>query len=282
MLELTHEDDPMTPSIDATARWTAAVRASESTRDDRLFEDPWAAALAGPEGAAWIAGRPPGSTLPIAIRTRFFDDWLHRVAIEGGIRQVVLLASGLDTRAYRLPWVAGTTVFELDRPAVLAGKRGVLEGAGAAPACDRRAVGADLTGDWAAALLASGLDRDRPTAWLVEGVLFYLPREAIDRILDDVTRLAAPGSRLGLDIVNRHVLTSPWTKPWVEMQAAAGAPWIGTMDDPAAELAARGWIATVTQPGSPEANHGRWTLPVVPADMTEMPHSWYVTAERDG
>ena len=282
MLELTHQEGPMTSSIEATARWTAAVRAAETTRDDRLFEDPWAEALAGPEGAAWIAGRPPGSTLPIAIRTRFFDDWLRRVAIEDGIRQVVLLAAGLDTRAYRLPWAAGTTVFELDRPAVLAGKRDVLDGTGATPACERRAVGADLAGDWTAALLASGLDPARTTAWLVEGVLFYLPREAIDRILDDVTRLAAPGSGLGFDIVNAHVLTSPWTNPWVEMQAAAGAPWVGTMDDPASEVAARGWVATVTQPGSPEANHGRWTLPVVPAEIADMPHSWYVTAAPAG
>ena len=113
----------MTSSLEATACWTAAVRAAETSRDDRLFEDPWAATLAGPEGAAWLAARPPGSTLPIAIRTRFFDDWLHDVAIEAGIRQVVLLAAGLDTRAYRLPWAAATTVFELDRPAVLAGKR---------------------------------------------------------------------------------------------------------------------------------------------------------------
>jgi methyltransferase (TIGR00027 family) len=272
----------MTSSIEATARWTAAVRAAETSRDDRLFEDPWAAALAGPDGAAWFAGRPPGSTLPIAIRTRFFDDWLRLVAIDGGIRQVVLLAAGLDTRAYRLPWAAGTNVFELDLPAVLAGKEGALEAAGATPACDRRAVGADLAGDWAAALLPAGMDRVSPTAWLVEGVLFYLSREAIDRVLDDVTSLSAPGSRLGFDIVNGHVLTSPWTKPWVDMQAAAGAPWIGTMDDPAADLAARGWVAAVTQPGSPEANHGRWTLPVVPAAVTEMPHSWYVTAERGG
>jgi len=272
----------MTSSLEATACWTAAVRAAETSRDDRLFEDPWAATLAGPEGAAWLAARPPGSTLPIAIRTRFFDDWLHDVAIEAGIRQVVLLAAGLDTRAYRLPWAAATTVFELDRPAVLAGKRDTLAAAGAVPACDLRQVAADLSGDWGGALVGAGLDPAGRTAWLLEGLLFYLPREVIDRILDGVTRLADPGSRLGFDIVNGHVLTSPWTRSWVEMQAAAGAPWIGSMDDPAAELAARGWIASVTQPGSPGANHGRWTLPVVPPEMTEMPHSWYVTAERAG
>ncbi|HEY5437200.1 MAG TPA: class I SAM-dependent methyltransferase [Candidatus Limnocylindrales bacterium] len=130
----------------------------------RLFEAPWAAALTGPDGASWFAGRPPGSTLPIATRTRFFDDWLHAVAIEGGIRQVVLLAAGLDTRAYRLPWAAATTVFELDRPVVLAEKERTLDAAGAAPACDRRVVRADLAADWAAELLAAGLDRARPAA----------------------------------------------------------------------------------------------------------------------
>ena len=267
--------------LQATARWTAAVRADESTRPDRLFEDPWAAALAGPEGAAWLAGRPPGSTLPIAIRTRFFDDWLSAAA-GSGIGQVALLAAGFDTRAYRLAWPDGTIVFELDRPGVLAEKTAVLEAAGARPACDRRPVAADLAGAWSEGLSAAGFDPARPTAWLLEGVLFYLPREAIDRILDGVTCLSTPGSRLGFDIPNGHVLTSPWTKAWLEMQAAAGAPWIGTMDDPAAELAARGWTASVTQPGAPDANHGRWTLPVIPASMTDLPHSWYVTAERTG
>ncbi len=282
MLVDTHREDPMTSPIEATARWTAAVRAAETARDDRLFDDPWAAALAGPQGAAWIPERPPGSTLPIAIRTRFFDDWLHAVAIDGGIRQVVLLAAGLDTRAYRLPWAVATTVFELDRAAVLAEKERTLEAAGATPACNRRVVDADLAGDWVTALRDAGLDEARPTAWLLEGLLFYLAPEVIAQILDDVTRIAAPGSTLGFDIPNGHVLTSPWTKPWVEMQAAAGAPWIGTMDDPAAELAARGWQAVVTQPGAPGADYGRWTLPVVPAGMTDMPHSWYVTAERSG
>ncbi len=272
----------MTSSLEATARWTAAVRAAETGRDDRLFNDPWAAALAGAEGASWLATRPPGSTLPIAIRTRYFDDWLRDVAIDDGIRQVVLLAAGLDTRAYRLPWASATTVFELDRPAVLEEKRDALASAGAMPACQRRPVVADLSGDWEGALVDAGLDPAARTAWLLEGLLFYLSRDVIDRILDGVTRLSAPGSRLGFDIVNGHVLTSPWTRAWVEMQAAAGAPWIGSMDDPAAELASRGWIAAVTQPGSPGANHGRWTLPVVPPEMTEMPHSWYVTAERPG
>jgi hypothetical protein len=95
-----------------------------------------------------------------------------------------------------------------------------------------------------------------------------------------VTRLAAPGSRLGFDVINGAMLISPWTRPWVDMQAAAGAPWIGTMDDPVGFLAARGWRASLTQAGQPDASHGRWRLPVIPTAMPDMPHDWFVTAER--
>ena len=267
-------------SLEATARWTAAVRARESERDDRLVDDPWAAALAGPEGIAWLAARNPDSGLPIVIRTRYFDDWLG--AIAGSVPQVVLLAAGLDTRPWRLGWPDGTILFELDRAAVLEEKAAVLAGAGATAACERRPVAADLASDWAPMLRGAGFDPAVPTAWLAEGVMFYLPDETGRRILETVTALSAPGSRLGFDIVNSHVLTSPWTKAWVEMQAAAGAPWIGTMDDPAGVLEELGWTATVSQPGDPGTDHGRWTLPVVPASMRDMPHSWYVTAERRG
>jgi O-methyltransferase involved in polyketide biosynthesis len=119
-----------------------------------------------------------------------------------------------------------------------------------------------------------------PAAWLVEGVLFYLPEGVIQRVLDIVSALAAPGSRLGFDIVNSAVLPSPYTKAWIDMQAAAGAPWIGAMDDPGAVLADLGWSSSLVQPGEPPANHGRWTLPVPPASMPELPPSWHVTAQR--
>jgi methyltransferase (TIGR00027 family) len=267
-------------SLQATARWTAAVRAGERERPDRLVDDPWAADLAGPEGMAWLAGRPEGSVLPIVIRTRYFDDWLRTVAIDGPMRQVVLLGAGLDTRAWRLPWPAGVVVYELDRADALEAKARILAGAGAEPACDRLSVAADLASDWSAALRDAGFDPTVPAAWLVEGVLFYLPEGVIRRVLEIVSSLAAPGSRLGFDIVNAAVLVSPYTKAWIEMQAAAGAPWIGSLDDPRAVLEALGWSSSLVQPGEPAANHGRWTLPVPPASVPDLPHSWYVTAER--
>jgi methyltransferase (TIGR00027 family) len=266
--------------LEATARWTAAVRAAETARPDRLLEDPWAADLAGAEGAAWLAERPEASLLPIALRTRYFDDWLVDVVGSGGPRQVVLLGAGLDTRAFRLAWPAGTIVFELDRSPVLDHKERVLAASAARPACARRAVVTDLAGAWSDDLLAAGFDAGRPAAWLLEGLLFYLPDEVVARILGAVSRLAAPGSRLAFDVVNGLVLTSPWTRPWVEMQAAAGAPWIGTMDDPVGTLAALGWRARLAQPGEPGATCPRWTLPVAPAGMAGVPRTWYVTAER--
>lgn len=266
--------------IEATARWTAAVRAQESARADALFVDPWAAALAGAEGTAWLAQRPPGSGLPMALRTRYFDDFLQRITAEQGIRQVVLMAAGLDTRAFRLAWPAQTHIFEIDKAAVLACKSAVLEQAGALAACARTAIAADLTEPWTARLAASGFDAQQPAVWLLEGFLFYLPVPRIAEILDALTTLAAPGSWLGFDIVNRAVLTSPWTRPWVEMQAQAGAPWLGTLDDPVTFLAARGWTATLTQAGAPDAHYGRWALPVIPTTAPDMPHNWYVTAHR--
>lgn len=267
--------------VGATARWTAAARALERERPDALLDDPWAAALAGEEGMAWLAGQAPGATLPMVLRARFFDDWLgEAMRGERAPRQAVLLGCGLDTRAWRLRWPEGVAVFEVDRAAILERKASLLEAAGARPACRRVAVAADLTADWGAALLGAGLDPTAPAAWLAEGLLFYLPDPALRAVFAAATRLLAPGSRLGFDIPSRAVLTSPWTRPWLDMQAAAGAPWLGAMDDPVAELAVLGWRAAVAQPGESGPGRERWTLPVPPAGARELPHSWYVTAVR--
>jgi len=266
--------------VGATARWTAAARALEGERSDALLDDPWAARLAGDDGMAWLARQVPGATLPMVLRARYFDDWLRASFASGVPRQTVLLGAGLDTRAWRLLWPMGSTVFEVDRADALEPKACMLNEVRAVPACRRIAVAADLGGAWGEALVSAGFDRSCPTVWLAEGVLFYLPNALLRAVLAEITRRSAPGSRLGFDIPNRAVLTSPWTRSWVEMQAAAGAPWLGTMDDPAAELAALGWNATVSQPGEGESGHGRWTLPVLPAGASELPHTWYVTAVR--
>ena len=76
----------------------------------------------------------------MAVRTRFFDSFFLDAA-EAGVRQAVILASGLDTRAYRLPWPAGTVVYEIDQPQVIEFKTRTLADLGATPTADRRAVG---------------------------------------------------------------------------------------------------------------------------------------------
>jgi methyltransferase (TIGR00027 family) len=275
---MTQQLDPL-DEVGSTARWTAAARALEREREAALLDDPWAERLAGEAGMAWLRQQRPDATLPMVLRTRFFDEWLGG-CVGGGIRQAVLLGTGLDTRAWRLTWPEGFTVYELDRAAVLDAKAVALEAVGATEACHRVPVAADLAERWSGSLLTAGLDPTMPAIWLAEGLLFYLPDDLVRGVLRDVTRLSAAGSRLGFDIPNRAVLSSPYTRAWIEMQTAAGAPWLGTMDDPAAELGALGWRASVTQPGEGDTGHGRWTLPVIPATATDLPHSWYVTAVR--
>jgi methyltransferase (TIGR00027 family) len=265
----------------ATAFWTAAVRAHESARADRLFDDPWAAVLAGEPGESWIAQRTPESVLPIALRTRFFDDYLQRVVAEEGIRQVILVAAGLDTRAFRLKWPPGLRLFELDQTPVLAYKGEVLRAAGATPTCSRRAVAVDLLGDWTLPLVEAGFAPHEPAVWLLEGLLFYLPPQELKELLEQTLDLAAPESAIAFDAIDSLTLTSPLTKSWVQMQAEAGAPWLGTLDDPEGLLARHGWQATLTALGAPDANYGRWPYPTIPARAPDVPHLWYVMGRKE-
>jgi methyltransferase (TIGR00027 family) len=140
------------------------------------------------------------------VRTRFFDDYLADAA-GGGIRQVVLLAAGLDTRAYRLPWPVGVRLFELDLPEVLDFKQRVLDQQAATARCDRRAIGVDLRQDWVRPLSEAGLQPDRPTAWLVEGLLAYLSADETARLLTTVGDLSAGGSRAAFEFENLGTLS---------------------------------------------------------------------------
>jgi methyltransferase (TIGR00027 family) len=270
----------MAPAV-FTARWTAAVRAHESRRDDRLYFDPWAAALAGPEGEAWFTERGDTPALQvITIRTRFFDEFLERATGDRGVRQVVLLGAGLDTRAFRLAWPVGTALYEIDRPEVLVEKEKVMRADGARPACERKAIGADLTQPWIDLLADAGFKRHQPSCWLAEGFLFYFTNDTAIEMLNRVTAAAAPNSCLGFDIPNTDSLTHAWTRPWIEMQARLGVPFLGTMDDPRAVLAARGWTAMPVQAGDKDANFGRWPYPTVPLEVPGVPRNWFVTAEK--
>ncbi len=134
----------------------------------------------------------------MAVRTRHFDR-LFTDAGAAGIRQAVILAAGLDARAYRLQWPDGTTVYEVDQPEVIDFKSRTLAALGARPKADRRTVAIDLRDDWLNALRDNGFDSTQPTAWIAEGLLIYLPSEAQDLLFDRINELSAPGSRVATE-----------------------------------------------------------------------------------
>ena len=176
------------------------------------------ARLTDPE-LAWLDGDEDGQRkhrLGInyqAVRTHFFDEYFS-AAVADGIRQVVILAAGLDSRAYRLDWPAGTAVYEVDQPKVLEYKTGILDATGAVPTASRRTVAVDLRDDWPAALTAAGFDRSQPTAWLAEGLLSYLPSDAQDRLFEMFTALSAGGSHAAVEVfgINSSSNTGRWTR----------------------------------------------------------------------
>ncbi|MCV7441623.1 SAM-dependent methyltransferase [Mycobacterium paraense] len=199
-------------SVGATATMVAAQRALSS--DEKLIEDPYAAPLVRAVGidvyVRLVNGQipvdeetefdPQRMARGMACRTRFYDQFFLDAA-KGGIGQVVILASGLDARAYRLPWPAGTVVYEVDMPEVIEFKTSTLRDLGAEPTAERRTVAIDLRDDWAAALQQTGFDPQAPAAWSAEGLLVYLPDEAQDALFDNITALSAPGSRLAFEFV---------------------------------------------------------------------------------
>lgn len=266
--------------LGSTSRWTAGARASESLRPDRLFNDPWASTLATEAGLRWV-DRTEDAGSSIIVRTRFFDDFFERVTSDEGIRQVVLIAAGLDTRAFRLNWPAHTHLFELDQAPILEHKESVLKDAGAQVTCERQAVPVDLTKPWKEALLKAGYDPQQPSAWLIEGLLFYLPNETIAQIIDEVNSLTAVGSWLGFDIINSDFLTSPYSKQRMDRLASYGTPWIGSINDPAAFLRERGWQASVFSSAEQEEKHQRPVYPIFPTTPIEnKPYQWLVSAQK--
>jgi methyltransferase (TIGR00027 family) len=178
---------------------------------------------------------------------------LFRGLLARGCRQAVILASGLDTRAYRLAWPAGTVLYEIDQPRVIEFKTRTLADLGATPAADRRAVGIDLRDDWPAALRDGGFDTAHPTAWIAEGLLGYLPPDAQDRLFDNITALSATGSRLGTGYVPNirdriekrgREISERWRRLGLNLNWA-DLVYPGERHDVVAYLADRGWRSTV-------------------------------------
>jgi methyltransferase (TIGR00027 family) len=204
-----HDTWDITTSVGSTALFVAAARALEAQKPDPLVVDPYAEVFCRAVGGVWadlLDGAAPEHELKSefgshfvdfqAVRTKYFDTYFVKAAA-AGVRQVVLLAAGLDSRAYRLDWPADTVVFELDQPQVLDFKRAAL--AGCRPAAQRREVAVDLRDDWPRALQQHGFDFSAPSAWIVEGLLIYLPATAQVQLFAGIDALSAPGSHAALE-----------------------------------------------------------------------------------
>ena len=277
-------------SVGATATMVAAARAIATKADNALIEDHFAEPLVRAVGvefftrwasgeldaadvdydeSSWKLGHMPDA---MAVRTRFFDAFFRDVT-QAGIRQAVILASGLDARAYRLAWPADMTVFEVDQPEVIEFKTTTLASLGAAPKADLRTVAIDLRQDWPTALLEAGLDKSRPTAWIAEGLFGYLPPAAQDRLLDNITALSAEGSRFACETVpDRPQLDKERVR---EMMRRASAKWHehgleldfadlgfeGERNDVASYLRNLGWRTVGVQMSQLLADNGLAAIP---------------------
>jgi methyltransferase (TIGR00027 family) len=207
-------------SVGTTATMVAAARALSTAEQDPLIDDPFAAPLVRavgidfftrlvdgqmPDGASDHVREVQRMATSLAVRTRFFDEFFCAATEDemdtarAGPLQAVILAAGLDSRAYRLAWPPDSTVYEVDQPEVVDFKTATMSALGAEPAEQRRTVGIDLRDDWPNALRHNGFDENQPAAWSAEGLLMYLPPDAQDRLFDDVTALSAPGSRLATE-----------------------------------------------------------------------------------
>lgn len=282
-------------SVGSTATGVAALRALASKQRDPLIFDPYADPLVKAVGLEHCNRRADGgmhleghpmldnrrACEQIAVRTRFFDDFFSSAGA-AGLRQAVILASGLDTRAYRLDWPPGTVVYEIDQPEVIEFKTRTLAGLGASPAAELRSIGVDLRDDWAKALQHSGFDASAPTAWIAEGLLIYLPPEAQDRLFDSIIALSAPGSRIGTEHMDFGGSRDAWLQRVSEWSKHVGSDvdlldlfYTGDRTPAGTYLAERGWkIEVLTSTEAYAANGFEY-----PKDMAAVAaDSGYLTA----
>jgi methyltransferase (TIGR00027 family) len=257
------------PPVGLTAIGVAAIRAAESERSDRLFDDPYAAGFARAAGdwrpkptgsATEDAARVRGRLISwITVRTRFLDDVLLD-ACAGPCRQVVILGAGLDSRAFRLAWPEGTRLWELDLADVIEFKERVLHAEGWRASCERITVPVDLSEDWGEPLLGAGFDPGAPVAWLAEGLLAYLSPEVRDALVARAAGLSVPGSRMGLTLAASDRLAA-WRKAHPDGKTDRGdyvALWQSTAPaDPIGWLTGHGWQAALYDVAERSAAYGR-------------------------
>jgi len=299
-------------SVGATAVMVAMARAAETSSDHPLIRDEYAEPLVSTPALAEVRERiaslwrtpdeaqdpAAGLAMPFqqmvdyqAVRTHFFDEYFAAAA-EAGIRQHVILAAGLDSRAYRLNWPAGTVVYEIDLPAVLEYKSTTLDAVGAAPATTRREVAVDLRGDWPAALRAAGFDPAVRSAWVAEGLLPFLPGQAQEAMFSAIDGLSAAGSRIAVEVfggdeASRQEVEEQWRQRRAEREQRGEDVlfdplelWYDDSDRPecAEWFTAHGWTTRSVDSRDEFERVGR--PPSLPTDEPQHFVNSLVTAER--
>ena len=300
MTRTEHDSWDLRSSVGTTATMVAAARAVASRQPHPIINDPWAAPLVEAVGIESLSrmvqlGTPPadaelGSDLRLqpmidmfAVRTRFFDEFFT-TATDSGIRQIVILAAGLDSRVYRLAWPQNTVIYEVDLPNVLAFKAGVFSQLGVKPRVTYRPVSCDLRDDWATALYENGFDGSRPTAWSAEGLLMYLPPEAQDQLFDIISWLSAPQSQLATEyhpqpfaeVIRRTASDARWRLNGVDIDTTQ-LVYTGERHPVRNYLAAQGWSVLQQTRVSLFEEYGLST----PEDDAPMRNVMAVTAHLD-
>lgn len=210
----------MRPSGDQQGRTTrsvAAVRAAENEADHPLFTDPYAHLLVADAGPVDLPASGPGYS---AARTKWFDDYVLAVGA-AGVSQVVVLGGGLDTRAWRLPWLSDAVVFDVDEPTVLEHKTRIMDASDAQLGAKYMPVPAAVTGNWPKALREAGFDHNEPTAWVVESLLPDLDDDARNTMVEQVTLYSARGSHLGVEVAGPEVAQMLCCHRWDVRSTAA-------------------------------------------------------------
>ncbi|MGH3968234.1 MAG: class I SAM-dependent methyltransferase [Mycobacterium sp.] len=292
-----HDEWDIVSSVGYTALMVAGWRALHAIDPQPLVRDEYAKHFITASADPYLTGllANPGTTegetaFPrlYGVQTRFFDEFFITAA-NGGIRQAVIVAAGLDSRAFRLDWPGGTTVFEVDQPKVLEFKARVLTEQDVESVQERKEVAADLRDDWSIPLGAAGFDPRIPTAWSVEGVLPYLNGKAQDALLARIGGLSAPGSRLGIGALgsrhDRDQLAAleamyPGLNKSGDVDISALTYDEATKTQPAQWLAEHGWrVEPVRNTLQLQAGYGR-TPPEVDVRIDAIMHSQYITATR--
>ena len=231
----------------------------------------------------------------MAARTAFFDQFFLDAA-RAGVHQVVILAAGLDSRAWRLPWPDGTTVYELDQPRVLEFKSSTLRENGAQPTCNLVHVPVDLRHDWPAALQEAGFDSSAPSVWSAEGLLPFLPAAAQELLFERVQALGAAGSRIAVEapgpdfldqdaVAKRRETMQRVRDLMAKLEPQRDIPDVQDLwyfeerEDVGDWLRRHGWAVTVTPAEELMARYDRRP----PQDVEDAaPQTLFVAAERGG